>query len=123
VLAAQRVAPPFYSPGQPVAVELQVQPHALGVSGAVEEYVPGGWEIVSIGQDGVFDAVNRVIRWGPFADNLSRTLTYSILAPAEATDAVMLVGRYSVDGDQREFSGRTSVGNAQVDPLFADDFE
>lgn len=123
VLAAQRNAPAFYSPGQPVAVELQVQPHPLGVSGAVEEYVPGGWEIVSIGQDGVFDAVNRVVRWGPFADNLSRTLTYSILAPAQATDEVVLVGRYSVDGDQREFSGRTSLGNAQLDPLFADDFE
>ncbi len=123
VLSAQRSAPAVYVPGGDVAVVLQVQPHAQGVFGAVEEHVPGGWEVVSIGQAGVFDPANNVMRWGPFQDNQPRTLEYTLRAPAGATQAVSLVGRYSVDGDQQEFSGRTSLGNAQLDPLFADDFE
>jgi hypothetical protein len=123
VLQAWRSGPAFYTPGEDLAIALELQPHAAGVYGAVEEHVPGGWEVVSIGQAGVFDPAHKVIRWGPFQDNQPRTLDYALRAPANATQAVSLIGRYSVDGDQQEFSGRTSLGNALLDPLFADDFE
>jgi len=123
VVSAQRLAPAFYVPGESVAIALQVQPHSQGLYGAVEEHVPGGWTVLAIGQDGVFDPDDSVIRWGPFEDNQARTLDYTMLAPPNAVDVVTLVGRYSVDGEQQDFAGRGSLGNAQLDPLFADDFE
>ena len=42
---------------------------------AVECAVPKGWEITAMSEDGQWDAVHRKVKWGPYFQTLSRTVS------------------------------------------------
>jgi hypothetical protein len=51
----------------------------IGTAGSAAELViPTGWKVVSVGDDGAFDAEHGKIKWGPFFDDAVRTLTVSL---------------------------------------------
>jgi hypothetical protein len=45
---------------------------------ALEVQVPAGWVVTTISDDGAWDAAHRKIKWGPFFDDLSRTVMFQI---------------------------------------------
>jgi hypothetical protein len=90
-------------------VTLQVQPGAGIGSYTVEEQVPAGWTVLNPSNDGVFDAANRVVRWGLYMDGEPRILNYS-LVPANGTLAsAQLLGEATLDGEAITFSGDATV--------------
>lgn len=66
--------PRFAEPGE-YTVRVQTGPVAGTRSHAVELYLYGDVEFSAASDDGVFDAANRVVRWGPFHDEDVRRMT------------------------------------------------
>lgn len=116
--ASQRSVSALTQPGQPVTVQLAVDPGSNSQAYAVEEVIPPGWQVQSVGGSGHFDGASRTIRWGPFEGDGARILSYTISSP-DANSAV-LVGRFSVDGVNTPIDGTNSIGD---DALFADGFD
>jgi hypothetical protein len=48
---------------------------------AVEDAIPAGWTATNISDGGVYDALNRKVKWGPFFDDTLRMLTYDVVSP------------------------------------------
>jgi hypothetical protein len=90
---------------------------ANGISAyAVEENVPNGFAVNSITGGGDFDATNGRVKWGPFFDNQTRTLSYVLTPPAGFTGQVTLSGVGSYDGADVPVTGDRMVGTAVVVP-------
>ena len=51
---------------------------------ALEVQVPAGWMVTTISDDGAWDAAHRKIKWGPFFDDLSRTMTFQVRPAVES---------------------------------------
>jgi hypothetical protein len=81
-----------------VDVSLSVQPANDTIAYAVEESIPSGFSASSISDGGSLDTVNNKVKWGPFFDNTSRILTYTLMAPEGFGGSVSLTGFVSLDG-------------------------
>jgi hypothetical protein len=73
---------------------------------ATEELIPAGWTVSSISHHGVVSG--NTIRWGPFMDDLSRTLTYTATPSADATGTFR--GQFSFDGNRVVITGQQVAG-------------
>ncbi len=122
-VAATRSAPATYSPGEALTVQLAVQPLLGTRNNAIEEVLPGGWEIVTISDGGVFDSATRTIRWGLFRDAQARVVTYIARPALDASGVAIFSGRYSVDGELREFTGTSQATSVGQPALFFNSFE
>ncbi len=60
------------------SVSIEVAPTVGTSAVAAELIVPTGWKVISVGEDGAVDGVNGKIKWGPYFDNATRTLTATI---------------------------------------------
>ena len=45
---------------------------------ALELNMPQGWAVKTISDDGNWDEVNQKVKWGPYFDPLSRTITVTL---------------------------------------------
>lgn len=74
---------------------------------AIEEIVPAGLTLhpESISDSGAWDAISRKVRWGPFFDEASRTLSYEVTVPAGASAPKLFQGIYSADGADTLITG------------------
>lgn len=89
-----------YSSGKLVPVAVSVVP-TVGVSSyAVQLGVPMGWTISpgSITDGGTLDGVNGLVKFGPYFDNLARTVHLALLPGASSAGTVSLSGIASFDG-------------------------
>jgi len=77
------------------AVSLSVTPGGTVKAYAVEETLPYGLTPSAISENGVWDSVNRTIKWGTFPDSSSRTLTYKLTG---AESSFTISGNASFDG-------------------------
>lgn len=96
-----RTTPPIYKKGVAMDVSLLVTPPAGKKVYLVEERTPAGWVVSNIGNSGNFDAINKVIKWGPFkyqSSMPSRTLTYTVMPPDDASGEKTFMGLASFDG-------------------------
>ena len=73
---------------------------------AVEETVPAGLTPANISESGVWDSVNRKVRWGPWNDDVPRTLSYDV-AGNSGTYAISGLGNFDAQT-------RTTTGDSQV---------
>ncbi len=73
---------------------------------AVTETLASGLTPSRIGQNAVWDAANRTIKWGPFPDSEPRVLTYEVTGP---TATYALAGQGSFDGQPAAIGGTTTV--------------
>jgi len=122
IASAVRTAPAAYVPGEPVRVELQVQPMPGSHAGAIEEVPPAGWQVTDVGRSGRYDPVTRTIRWGLYRADQPVQVSYTLLPPPDAQGLAGFSGRYFVDGEWMAFAGSVSLLPGG-DPLFADGFE
>lgn len=103
-----------------MTVTLVVAPASSVFAYAVEEAPPAGWAVSNVTQAGAFDAASGKVKWGPFFDVSSRTLTYVVTPSAGATGMVQFAGVASFDGADAVITGQrqtvlnttTSTGNA-----------
>ncbi len=89
---AERIAPARYTPGSALTVRINAIPGPGTEAYAVEDLLPEGWSFQGAVEGGVFDPVNRRIKWGPFSDRNRRTLSYQATPPPEASGTVPLSG-------------------------------
>lgn len=61
------------------------------VAVGLEIVVPDGWRVTTISDDGTWDSVNRKVKWGPFFESLSRTVTFAL----EGTSGKLWAGGFS----------------------------
>ena len=65
---------------------------------ALEYSVPRGWEVLRISDEGQWDAVHRKVKWGPFFEDLSRTVTFTARALRRPAPIDGFHGTVSIDG-------------------------
>lgn len=102
-----REMPEICVPGQIIQVAINVMPSECTACYVVEDNIPFGWEVSGISDGGVFDSINKKVKFGLFFDNEPRTLTYQIKAP-EAESATFS-GIASFDGINVNIGGNNSV--------------
>ena len=73
---AIRRLPEFAGPTEPVTVTLELAPSPLTKACAVEEVIPSSVAVANITGNGEWDAASRKIKWGPFLDATSHTVSY-----------------------------------------------
>ena len=114
---ATRVLPAVYDPSALMSVSIEiVTPAGTGVVG-IEDVPPSGWTDVSnISDGGIFDSGNQKVKWPPFFDNLSRTVSYDVTPPAAAAGEQCFTGYVSFDGDERPTAGDDCVASSVVVP-------
>ena len=66
-------------PGGDRVVEVMVQIAAPqgALATALDFTVPEGWDVQTMSDDGLWDEVNRKVKWGPLFEDLSRTVTFT----------------------------------------------
>jgi Immunoglobulin domain len=108
--------PASYTPGVAFTVSILVTPDASTTAYGIEDQVPTGWAVTNIDNSGAFDSVNNKVKWGPFFDSTTRTLSYSITPPAAANGAVTFSGSASFDGIDVAISGQRTTSSATASP-------
>ena len=107
--SAVRDLVPTAQPGASVEVTIIVEPSAGTGVYAVEERVPSGTVVSRISDDGSFDEVNGLVKWGPFFDSEGRELNYTVQPPSDASGLLEFAGSISVDGRNSTIGGDQGV--------------
>ncbi len=94
----ERSLPPTYTPGQSLEVLLASAPPQGAQAWAVADRPPAGWSVSDMSPGGSWDAAWGVVRFGPFSDTQTRTLSYQVLPPEASKDRQVFSGKASVDG-------------------------
>ena len=58
----------------------------------LEYQIPMGWKVTAISHGGAWDQRHRKVKWGPFFENLSRTVSLTVTWPAEKLKTDGLTG-------------------------------
>ncbi len=115
-----RILPGSYVPGKALEVVLESKP-APGVAfHAVADRPPAGWTVSAVNESGVLDPRTGQVKFGPFSDNLARTLRYTVLPPANATTRAEFVGILSTDGSESAVAGDASLEPTSTHPADLD---
>ncbi len=100
--AVSRFSSAVYTPGgAPITVTIDVVPDAGTQAYALEDMPPSGWTVSAVSNNGVYDATNRKVKWGLFFDANTRSFSYSVTPPANASGV-------------QTFSGAASFGSTDV---------
>src|SRR5207245_11783676 len=92
-------------PGTNLTVVLKVTASPNGAVYAVEDQPPAGWAVSNITEGGLYDAKRGKVKWGPFFDTTSRTLSYSVAIPADTTGVAQFSGAAAFDDTQSVITG------------------
>jgi hypothetical protein len=65
-------------------IPVTVEPPSGTSAVALDVQLPAGWVVMSISDDGAWDDVHRKIKWGPFFDDLTRTVTFQVRPAVES---------------------------------------
>lgn len=106
------IQPTGYTPDVGVPVTIAVAPTSTTNVYAVEDTPPDGWTVSNINEDGSYDTITGKVKWGPFFDNLDRTLSYTATPPTGTAGTQTFAGTGSFDG-----SDVTITGDRTLDPL------
>jgi parallel beta-helix repeat protein len=87
-----------YVAGSDITVCLEIGPKPGTQAFVIEDAPPVGWHVSAINEGGVWDAVNRKVKWGLFFSDSKRTLCYDITPTYGATGVEMFSGVASFDG-------------------------
>jgi len=109
--------PEVYEPGALMSVSIEVDaPPGTEVAG-LEDVPPAGWTDVSnISDGGTYDSDNQKVKWPPFFDNFSRTVSYDVTPPGAAVGVQCFTGYVSFDGDEQSTAGDDCVPSPATVP-------
>ncbi len=95
-----------YAAGDEAAtVRVVFQPSESTAVYAAEESVPKGLSVIDVGQNGILDTLNRVVRWGPFFDREQRELTFRVKPSNASQSSFKFSGQVSWDGLSQSIAG------------------
>lgn len=86
-------------------IRLWVEPSAGVAAYAVEEFLEVGSVPMDISEGGWHDTANRLLKWGPFTDNVARLLSYRLTGPQGGTT----VNAFLVHPDGGAVSGQAVI--------------
>ncbi len=105
-----------YIPGQLLTVTVSVTPPAGTIAYGIEETPPTGWQVSQISDGGEFDPANGKVKW-TFLDATTRSLTYRLTVPANASGSYFFNGIANVDGTSTAtIGGDTELKRADQHP-------
>lgn len=107
-----RTLPAWYAPGSACWVRLAAEPAEGAKAYGIEDAPPAGWKVTEVSDEGVFDAINHKVKFGPFFDQRARRLNYKAIPPTDATGPAEFRGLGSVDGVDSVIGGDTLVNAA-----------
>lgn len=116
----ERALPDYYVAGKKLEVRLQAKPPAGTAAYAVEDRPPGGWTVGAISHDGVFDSVLGKVKYGPFMDDMARSLVYEVAPPAGETGVKEFAGWAALGGATVAIGGEYRIGSLSPMPHPAD---
>ena len=90
------------------SARIDVQPAVTTQVYAVQETIPVGFKAIRISHGGVFDARRNQIRWGPFMDHQSRSLSFELSGTNASAGYQELRGIASFDGVDRMIISKTA---------------
>lgn len=97
---ATRDLPAQFTPGVPFTVSIAVVAPGGAVVVVLEDSPPPGWTTIgAISDEGVYDSGNHSVKWGPWFEDLSRTVTYDVTPPAGREGQPCWDGGVSFDGN------------------------
>ena len=116
--SAVRDLPAQFRPGTSFALSIQGLPYTNTQFWIVSETLPAGWAASNISDGGSYSEALQQVKWGPFIDSTSRTLTCDLISPGSATGAVVFIGQAQFDtvstqtgGDSQTTAHRPSGGS------------
>ena len=110
----ERQLPDVYQPGIPLTVRLKVTPMKNTTVYTVEDQPPAGLAVGEMNAGGAYDIANHTVKFGPFFDLESRTLTYEVKPPATATGKKEFIGSASRDGVVYPISGQSLINQGKA---------
>jgi hypothetical protein len=102
-----RSLPATYRPGIALTVTVTVTPETGVETYGVTDTFPAGWTASDPSHFG--SVQSGQVRWGPFLDETTRTLTYTLTPPADATETGTLSGSASFDSTSVSTTGSASI--------------
>lgn len=111
-----RSLPPSFTPAIGFYLSDTATPPANTTAYAVEDSVPAGWTVTNISDGGIFDPVNFQVKWGPFFDDLPRTLGCLVSSPANFAGVATFSGTGAFGTNTVAITGTRQVvaGTAMV---------
>lgn len=106
--------PASYTPGVTLSVVVRVSTDATVTRYSLQDRPPAGWTISNVGQGG--SVVGGQAQWPEFADANSRTLTYDVTPPANATGTATFVGSVVFNGTRTVAITGTRTIQAPLNP-------
>ena len=100
-----RTLPAGYLPAVPMTVRIDVVPDPITTAWSLGEEPPAGWTVSGIDQGGTWDGTAKKIKWGPFADATTRTLTYQVTPPFSESGSKTFIGNGTMQGQPVPASG------------------
>ncbi|MBG86944.1 MAG: hypothetical protein CMO80_08605 [Verrucomicrobiales bacterium] len=94
--------------GRELTIRLKVTPPTAVGGWAVEEELPANVNVLNASHGGEVDAINDMLKWGPFFDSQPRELVYTLAWANTATSAA-LSGRASFDGRSINIRGQRAL--------------
>lgn len=95
---ATRDLPDTYTPNVPLTVSITIMAPDGTLMSVLEDSPPTGWKtITNISDGGYYDAQNHKVKWGPFTENLSRTVTYEVTPPSASANPPCFAGTIAFD--------------------------
>ncbi len=117
---ATRTLPGGYAPSSAVDVSIVADPPGTANVYAVEDTPPTGWTVSDINESGQWDSVNKKVKWGPYFDTTTRTLTYKATPPGGETGDKTFSGVLSIDGTNQDICGDTTISPGLTHPADTD---
>ncbi len=108
---ANRILPAGYAPGVQLGVSISVKLSNGVLAYAVQDTPPAGWivDTSSISDSGVFDSSVGEVKWGPFFDSQSRTLTYKVTPPSSSKGMATFTGSVATDNSDEAIGGDSTI--------------
>ncbi len=103
--ASATVAQGFQS-GVALTITIAVVPPNDAVSYAVEDIPPSNWAVSQVSDQGFYDPHRKKVKWGPFFDAVTRTLTYQVMPPQNSDMTAAFVGVAAFDGTTEQIGGQ-----------------
>jgi len=109
--SCERSMPDYYVPGKALQVKLSVDPASDALAWVVEDSPPEAWTVSEISAGGVWDNVNKKVKWGLFLDNNKRDFSYTLIPPKGEKTQVQFKGLVSVNGADFSTQGAKTSGS------------
>ncbi len=99
-----------YCPGSPKRIRIALTPPKGAVVLGVEDGPPIGWIVTdNISHDGVYDAVNHKVKWGPLFPPFPTALSYEVIPQDVTNFGACFSGTVSVNGANQGICGDACV--------------